>query len=94
MKVPETLELRMGLFRNHGRVIREGNELFTKVSWLQVMHGQRIRPKAYHPLTDVLAEDEIAKYLEDVGGVMEACADVMPTHARFIAEHCAARPLT
>ena len=80
----------MDLFRSHGRVYREGNELFTKVSWLQVMHGQRVRPTAYHPLTDLLSEEEIQTYLEEVEGVIAACTDVMPTHSQFIAENCAA----
>jgi tryptophan halogenase len=90
MQVPASLRLRMELFRTHGRVFREGNELFTKVSWLQVMHGQRIRPASYHPLTDLLGEGEIAAYLDEVAGVIAACIEVMPTHAKFIAEHCAA----
>ena len=90
MEVPESLQHRMDLFRTHGRVYREGNELFTKVSWLQVMHGQRIRPQAYHPLTDLLTEQEIQAYLEEVEGVISACVDVMPSHAQFIAENCAA----
>jgi len=93
MEVPESLQQRMDLFRSHGRVYREGSELFTKVSWLQVMHGQRIRPQAYHPLTDLLPEGEIAAYLDEVSGVIGACVDVMPTHAQFIADHCAAKPV-
>jgi tryptophan halogenase len=93
MAVPESLQHRMDLFRTHGRVFREGNELFSKVSWLQVMHGQRIRPKSYHPLTDLLGEDEIQKYLEEVEGVIKACVEVMPGHADFIAKNCAAPKL-
>ncbi|HEX9474589.1 MAG TPA: tryptophan 7-halogenase, partial [Steroidobacteraceae bacterium] len=90
MEVPPALQHRMELFRTHGRVFREGNELFAKVSWLQVMHGQRIRPATYHPLTDLLSEAEIAAYLDEVAGVIAACTQVMPKHARFIAENCAA----
>jgi tryptophan halogenase len=93
MDVPETLQQRIDLFRSHGRVLREGNELFTKVSWLQVMHGQRIKAESHHPLTDVLPESEIDKYLDEVAGVIESCTDYMPTHAQFIADHCAAKPL-
>ena len=57
------------------------------------MHGQRAAPRAYHPLTDLLPEDEIANYLDEVAGVIGACVDVMPTHAQFIADHCAAAPI-
>jgi tryptophan halogenase len=83
----------MDLFRSHGRVFREGSELFTKVSWLQVMHGQRVSPRTYHPLTDLLDEAEIQNYLDEVEGVIAACTEVMPTHAAFIAENCAAAPI-
>jgi tryptophan 7-halogenase len=93
MEVPAGLQQRMDLFRTHGRVFREGNELFAKVSWLQVMHGQRIRPGSYHPLTDLLTEEEIQTYLEEIDGVIAACTEVMPSHAKFIADHCAAAPI-
>ncbi|MDE2081056.1 MAG: tryptophan 7-halogenase [Burkholderiales bacterium] len=94
MDVPATLRQRIELFRTHGRVWREGNELFTKLSWLQVLHGQRVRPASYHPLTDLRSEPEIQAYLEEVEGVIQACVDVMPTHAKFIADHCAAPAAT
>ena len=90
MEIPPTLAQRMDLFRTHGRVSREGNELFTKLSWLQVMHGQRIHPRSYHPLADLREEAEVAQYLEEVEGVIKACVEVMPTHARFIIDNCAA----
>lgn len=93
MEIPATLQQRMALFRSHGRVYREGNELFTKLSWLQVMHGQRVHPQSYHPLVDLRSEDEIAQYLDEVSGVIAACVKAMPTHARFIADQCAAEPM-
>lgn len=90
MEIPQTLQERIDLYAANGRVVREGNELFTKVSWLQVMHGQRIRPQSYHPLADLLDEGEIQTYLAQIEDVIQACVDVMPTHADFIARHCAA----
>jgi tryptophan halogenase len=90
MEIPATLQQRLDLFRSHGRVYREGNELFTKLSWLQVMHGQRVRPQSYHPLADLRTGDEITEYLDEVSGVIAACVKAMPGHARFIADHCAA----
>jgi tryptophan halogenase len=64
--------------------------LFTKLSWLQVMHGQRIRPTGYHPLTDLRDEQEVQVYLDEVESVIKSCVEVMPAHGRFIAENCAA----
>jgi tryptophan halogenase len=92
MEIPPSLRQRMDLYRTDGRVYREGDELFAKPSWIQVMQGQRLTPTSYHPLTDLLPEDEISAYLDEVAGVIAACVDVMPTHARFIADHCSATP--
>ena len=93
MAVPELLANRMMLYATDGRVFREGEELFAKTSWIQVMNGQRIRPAGYHPLADLLPEQEVANYLDEVAGVIGACVDVMPSHEKFIAEHCAAAPI-
>jgi tryptophan halogenase len=90
MEVPDSLTHRMKLFETSGRIFLEGEELFRPVSWLQVMHGQRIQPKSYHPLTDLLTEEEIQKYLDEIAGVIKACVNVMPSHSQFIADHCAA----
>jgi len=92
MEVPELLQHKMDLFRSNGRVFREGTELFTKNNWLQVMHGQRIRPQSYNPLVDLISEQEIAGYLEEVTTVIRNCAEHMPLHSAYIAAHCAAKP--
>lgn len=90
MAIPETLQAKLRLFRTHGRIVRENNELFSEVAWLQVMHGQHLEPEGYHPLVDSLDETEISKYLEGVHDLIGRCADVMPDHAEFIAANCAA----
>jgi tryptophan halogenase len=94
MKVPDTLQERMDLFRAHGRVLRMGDELFAKPSWVQVMHGQRVHPRSYHPLTDLIPEPEIQQYIEEVENVIANCVKLMPTHNQFIAQFCAAEPVT
>jgi tryptophan halogenase len=90
MAVPETLQAKLRLFRTHGRIVRENNELFAEVAWLQVMLGQNLEPEGYHPLVDSIGEAEIAEYLSGVHALIARCADVMPDHAAFIARHCAA----
>ena len=94
MEIPKTLQHRIDLFRSHGRVFRDGGELFMKLSWLQVLHGQRVQPQSYHPLVDVLSEKEISAYLKQVEGLLAACVQKMPSHAKFIADHCAAPKLS
>jgi tryptophan 7-halogenase len=91
MEIPETLQQKLDLFKTHGRIIREGNELFSEVGWLQVMHGQGLRSEGYHPLADLIDERETHEYLESVREVIVQCAGVMPGHAEFIARMCAAK---
>ena len=90
MDIPDSLRRKMALFRANGRVFRDNNELFGEASWLQVMVGQRVLPQGYHPMADLRTEAELDAILGDVKRVVAKCVDVMPTHAEFIASHCAA----
>ena len=93
MSVPDTLRRKIELYRSNGRVFREGGELFAEASWLQVMQGQRIEPRGYHPLADLLTDDEVMAYVSNVEEVIQKCVAAMPTHADFIAAECAAQAL-
>lgn len=90
MDVPETLKAKMRLFQTHGRIVRENNELFSEVAWLQVMHGQGLKAQGYHPLVDSIDEAGVAEFLKGVHDIIGRCAGVMPRHAEFIAKHCSA----
>ena len=90
MAIPETLAHKMELFRSHGRLLRVDNELFSEVAWLQVFEGQNLQPASYYPLVDLQSEASIVEYLESVRAVIAKCVEVMPDHAQFVAEHCAA----
>jgi tryptophan 7-halogenase len=90
MDVPRSLIDRMDLFKRHGRIFREGLELFTPVGWLQVMHGQGLKPEGYHPLVDLFDEAETMDFLGNIRDVIGKCVEVMPSHADYIAKNCAA----
>ena len=88
MPVPETLTHKMELFRETGRVFRRNEELFQENSWVQVMMGQGIVPKAYHPIADKLTDEELSHLL---GGIREGIAATvasMPTHDAYVASYC------
>ncbi len=90
MDVPERLTHKLDLFRSNGRLFREDGELFGELSWLQVMIGQRVRPRGYHPLVDVHSRAVVQEFLGDVETVIGKCVAFMPTHEAFVAQHCAA----
>jgi tryptophan halogenase len=85
MSIPDSLSRKLSLYKAHGRIVRENNELFTVNGWLQVMHGQGIKARGYHPLVDLLDEDDIGAFLAHTGGVIEKCVGVMPSHADYVA---------
>ena len=89
MPIPEGLQHKMELFHSNGRIYPKKDELFAETSWLQVMVGQGIQPKAYHPFADLRSAAEVAAYVGNVEHVIAKCVNAMPGHAEFIATHCA-----
>jgi tryptophan halogenase len=90
MPVPDTLTEKLELFASNGRIYRVGVELFSEYSWLQVMHGQGLRPRSHHPMADIRPLEQVQAFADNLREVVRRCVDVMPTHADFIAANCAA----
>ena len=90
MDIPETLKHRIALYQDNARLFRRDNEIFGETSWFSVMHGQGLRPKAYHPLADSLPEPELVKRMSELEQVTQACLDQMPKHQDFIDQFCKA----
>jgi tryptophan 7-halogenase len=90
LPLPEGLRHKLEIFAATGQIFREGEELFTEHSWLQVMVGQGILPRRHHPLADSLPRDKLEEFLRGIRALIRGAVDRMPDHASFIAEHCAA----
>jgi tryptophan halogenase len=93
MEVPDSLRSKMELFASNGRIFRDNEELFAETSWLQVMHGQGMRPRGYNPLVDQQSPEAIAAFLKEIESLMKRCVETMPTHEEFIATYCKAKPM-
>ncbi|MBW8882799.1 MAG: tryptophan halogenase, partial [Asticcacaulis sp.] len=63
--------------------------LFQLTSWLQVLWGQGVRPRGTHPFVEAVAPRDRAGYLHDLRGLIAQGVQQLPTHAAFIAQHCA-----
>jgi len=90
MSIPEQLRGNIALFRDSGRFFRDAEEMFATVSWVQVMIGQGIHPRGYHPLVDQMPEQDLRRFMDGVAKVVASCVDSMPMHQAFIDRHCAA----
>jgi tryptophan 7-halogenase len=90
MRLPDSLEERLELFRGYGRIIRDERELFPVQSWQYLLTGQGVIPEGYDPIADALTADEAQVALDDTHSVVARCAQSMPAHEAFIAQHCRA----
>jgi tryptophan halogenase len=90
MKVPESLEHKMELFRERARVVTYKDGLFLEPSWIAVYFGQRVVPRAYNPLADVLSAEELGTRLTTVRNQIKDAVAGMPTHEEFLAQYCPA----
>ena len=88
--LPDSLAHRIDLFRATGRIIREGDELFTEVGWLQVMSGQGIVPESYHPLAGAVSPRDLDSFLYAARQHVASVVARMPTHDAFLAARRAA----
>src|SRR5690606_10742133 len=84
MDVPDTLARKMDLWRLHGRIFREGAELFGTTSWVAVMLGQNLWPEAYDPIVDSLDEEKVAQALRQMRGEYRSAAEGLPGQERFL----------
>jgi tryptophan halogenase len=87
---PDSLQERIDLFRSHGRLLREDNELFPMQSWLYVFVGQNILPQSDDPMAGILDAKAVTDNLANIREVVRQCAQTMPLHEAFIQQHCAA----
>jgi tryptophan halogenase len=93
MSIPDGLRDNIALFRDSGRFFRNGEEMFGEISWVQVMLGQRIAPRSWHPLVDQLPEADLKRFVAGVGDSIARCVEAMPTHQQFIDRYCAAEAM-
>ncbi|MYG13977.1 MAG: tryptophan 7-halogenase [Gammaproteobacteria bacterium] len=92
MDIPDSLRHRIELFKQAGRVFKVPTELFGENSWIQVMLGQGLTPEQYHPIVNMMSEDELRQFLTGIHGATDSFVSQLPEHQRFIDHYCKAAP--
>ena len=90
MDLPDTLEHKFELFREHGRVFRDNNELFDVPSWVAVMLGQGIMPAAVDPLVDTMRDADVLRAITDLRDGYEQTALKLPPASDYVRRMIAA----
>jgi len=88
MAVPESLQHRIELFRETGRVFRIPNELFAENSWIQVMLGQGIMPRQHHQTADLMGDAELTHFLEGIRTTIARTVAQLPSHQQYVERYC------
>lgn len=88
MEVPERLTNKIAQFEKNGTLIHDEYDVFWEASWLQVLHGQGITPKDYHPLANQFEEAKLKSILENIRQNKQAPVAQMPSHDEFISMFC------
>jgi tryptophan halogenase len=88
LELTDSLQHKLELFRANGRLFRYNEELFTETGWLQVLIGQGIDPKGFHPLANAPGDEALDKYLTSIEEVIAAKVVRLPDHADYIRQNC------
>jgi tryptophan halogenase len=89
MTIPETLRRRLALFAEGGRFLRNEGELFPNASWVAVMLGQGVQPRAIDPLIASRPTSEFEPKLDKLRRAMNEYTDTLPSHADVLSKYCA-----
>ena len=89
MDVPESLNEKMALFRDSGRVAEYQQGLFLEPSWLAVYLGQRILPQAWDRRAGLAQAEQLRNQLASSRQAVEQAAAGMSRHVDFLQEYCA-----
>ena len=90
MKIPDSLAQRIALFRENGLAYQATDDLFRVDSWLQVMMGQRLKPKGYHHMGHLMTDEQLKTALNGLQANISRAVSQMPSHQDFINQYCAA----
>lgn len=90
MQIPDTLQHRLDLFRETGRVFKANDQLFAENSWTQVMIGQGLMPDHYHPIANKMSDEEIVKFLDHIRTNVEKTVAQLPSHQDYVNRYCGA----
>jgi len=84
MEIPDSLAQKIEVFSENGSLFRDQNDLFLESSWLQVMLGQGISPKDYHPIADSIPKEKLLTMLNKIQEIKNEPLSQLPSHDQYI----------
>jgi tryptophan halogenase len=88
MSIPDSLTHKLALFESRGHVPYYKDGLFSRDSWLAVLFGQGVMPRAHDRLADVLNQNDLEAKLRELHARIVTNVASMSSHEAFIARYC------
>lgn len=88
MELPDSLAHKIALFEECAAAPEYTLGLFSRDSWLAVLEGQRVLPRAWNRLADRIPLDALEARLDDLRARIAANAEGRTSHAKFLADLC------
>ena len=87
MEIPASLEEKLALWEGRAGLPDYKYGLFSRDSWLSVLEGQGLTPRAYDRLAETMPLDVLASKLADLKTRIDTNVAAMSSHADFIARY-------
>ena len=88
MPIPDSLALKMEMFRLRGHIDVYRYGLFAPPSWLSVYLGQGMMQDNVDPYVNNIPVDYVKGKFQELSAAIRQRVELMPTHAEFIADFC------
>ncbi len=90
MAIPDTLAERIALFTDSAGAWQGQDDLFRIDSWVAVMLGQGIVPRAHHRIASLLGAPVLQQSLGELTRGIAATVQAIPPHQQFLRQYCPA----
>ncbi|RKF18972.1 tryptophan 7-halogenase [Altericroceibacterium spongiae] len=90
MDLPDTLQHKLALWGASGHIALYDMESHREPSWVSVLIGQGVLPRAYDPRADMIPPDRLTNLMKQRRAYLAQAARKMPCHDYFIDKTCAA----
>lgn len=84
LAVPESLQIKLDLFKCQGRLYENHYDLFSSESWYAVLEGMGVRPENYDPIIDKSIFSKVEQAFKDSSSALKVNASKTLDHETFI----------
>ena len=87
LPLPDRLAHKIQVFSDVGEIFNDQHDIFRDASWLQVMLGQGILPKDYHPSVNQMSDAQLSDMLAKVHAAKRQPLAKMLPHDEFLTHY-------